>query len=103
MQSIQIARESEGGGVIETFDDINFADVVNLLIGNGTKEEFPWLWSIDPYGYTIFNIHQVPYVIAELRQLSAKISDGQLIGIIGQVIAFLSRIEQHIYIRFTGD
>jgi hypothetical protein len=101
MQYIGIRLESESGGKISD-SDINFGDIVNALEDN-TKEKYPWLWGIDPYGYTVFNLHQTPHLIAELKGLSSEIKQDAVKDIISRAVDFINKIEQHTYIKLVGD
>lgn len=102
MQNIQINLEDERGNIIES-SNINFAEIVEVLRNYGTEQEYPWLWTIDPYGNTIFNVHQVPKATEELNSLSLKIKDNKMSGKTNEVINFMKKIEQHLYIKFIGD
>jgi hypothetical protein len=101
MQHIGIRLEGEGGGEIFKLD-INFGNIVNVL-NERSKEKYPWLWGIDPYGYTVFNLYQTPHVISELKQLSSEVKNEDLKLVINRAIDFISKIEQHTYIRLIGD
>ncbi len=91
--------EGEGGGLIRKIE-INLAEIIKEL-PNDSKEKFPWLWSIDPYGLTMFNLYQVPHVINELEELARL--NKSLESEIKDIIEFMKQIEQHTYIRLIGD
>lgn len=101
MQSMQLLLEGEGGGKIAE-SDINFADIINALDEN-SKDKYPWLWGVDPYGLTVFNLHQTPHVIAELKQLYSGVQDEDLKTVVNKAIDFISKIKQHTYIKLIGD
>ena len=60
---------------------------------------------IDPYGDTIFNQAQIPVLLAELRALSKRVSDPELVAILVEVSQFVERaVDQiHTYVRVVGD
>lgn len=101
MQHIGLQLESEGGGEIQK-TDINFGDIINALNKND-KDKYPWLWGIDPYGLTLFNLYQTPHIISELKQLLSEIDNDELKKTINTSIDFISKIEQHTYIKLIGD
>ena len=100
MQHIGLRLEDENGKLIEQ-SDINFVDIVKAF--NDNKETYPWLYGIDPYGNTVFNLHQIPHVIAELKQLSSEVEDKDLKTLISKAIDFISKTEQHTYTKLIGD
>lgn len=101
MQNIQLQLEDENRKVIET-SAINFADVMTIVYKNQDfKTHYPWLSTIDPYGDTIFNKLQIPYVINELNALVKKTENGSLD--INGIISFIQKIDTHQYITFYGD
>ncbi len=102
MQHIGVRLEEENGEVIER-PDINFAHTVVALWKHGSEKEFPWLWAIDPYGDTVFNVHQVPRVIEELNRLLPKVEDETAKNTIRQTIDFLNKMKDFQYVRFIGD
>lgn len=102
MQNIQINLENENGQSIEK-SNINFADIIAVLWKYGNEKEYPWLWTIDPYGDTVFNIHQIPKITEELSTLSLKVKDKKIVDEIKDTIDFIKKIEQHLYIKFIGD
>jgi hypothetical protein len=100
MQHIGLRLEDENGKLIEQ-SDINFVDIVNVFSDN--QETYPWLYGIDPYGITVFNLYQIPYVIVELKQLSSEVEDVGLKTVINKAIDFISKTEQHTYTKLIGD
>jgi hypothetical protein len=104
MQNISIHLEDEAGKVIEEFS-INFATVTAFLWkADDAASKYPWLSTIDPYGDTLFNSLQVPFVVKELEMLQ-KDSDEEMGKIISESIKVLRKVENdvHTYIRFIGD
>ena len=98
--------EGEQGNVIERANNINFADIILVLQKTENySQKYPWLSTIDPYGYTVFNVHQIPKLIKELKKLKEDIQDQNVMldNAIDSVISFLEKVEQHLYIRFIGD
>ena len=102
MQFVNFWLEDERGKIIET-SETNFADVLlELWEIKDSKQKYPWLFSIDPYGFTIFNTHQAPIVKSELERLELEVPD-EVKNTIQTVINFLNKVDQHLYLRFIGD
>ncbi|MBX4186877.1 MAG: hypothetical protein KW802_01280 [Candidatus Doudnabacteria bacterium] len=101
MQHIGLHLEDEKGNLIER-SKINFGDIINSL-DEKSKSLYPWLWSIDPYGHTTFNLYQIPHVITELKQLSLELKNEELKLLINEATEFIAKTEQHIYTKLIGD
>ena len=102
MQNIEINLENENGQIVEK-SNINFSDIIEALWKHGNEKEYPWLWTIDPYGHTIFNVHQVPKITEELNNLSLKVKDKNTLEELKEIVNFMKKTEQHLYIKFIGD
>ncbi len=102
MQYIPIQLQNEDGELVEK-SDVNFVYAIAALWKRGSEKEYPWLWAIDPYGDTTFNVHQAPKVIEELNRLLPKVEDPTAKEAIQKTIDFMGKIEQHLYIKFIGD
>jgi len=101
MQNIRIIVEDERHKELSQ-SDINFADVLNTVWETTNKDKYPWIWSIDPYGLTLFNLNQVPYLKLELKKLSKDLNEeGQ--EIVKKLLTFIEKVEQHKYLVFIGD
>lgn len=101
MQHIQLELEDEDRKVIET-SAINFSDILGALYEHQDfKIQYPWLSTIDPYGNTVFNRLQIPYIIDELNVLMSKIPNKEMS--IKDTISFIEKISTHQYITFYGD
>lgn len=101
MQHIQLQLEDENRKVIET-SAINFAGVMTAVYKiKDFKIQYPWLSTIDPYGDTVFNKLQVPYIINELSVLANK-SENNGLGI-KESVSFIQKIDTHQFITFYGD
>lgn len=103
VQLISCFLEDERGKILEK-SDLNVVDIIKKSweIKN-FKEIYKWASSIDPYGNTIFNVHQIPYLTAELENLKKEINDKKFESDVDKLQDFLKKIEQHLYIRFVGD
>lgn len=106
MQNIGVRVEDEAGTVISS-SNINFADILNLFDSHQDwekqKKKYPWLTSINPYGDTVFNLLQIPYLINELDSLKKVYASDKSIE---DCITFLNQeilCENHNYLRFIGD
>lgn len=103
-QHIGIIKINERGEMLERLE-INFADVVNVLEEiDSYKDKYPWIGTIDPYGDTIFNHIQIPFVIEDLKKLQKDVRE--LISeedSIDKSISFLEKFHAYEYIKFIGD
>jgi hypothetical protein len=110
MQHIGIEYQGETGNLIERLPT-NFADVMNAFPFDGPnaweafKEKYPWTASIDPYGDTVFNLLQWPYLVSEFTGLREETEDDNVKSILEGLILFLRKIENanHTYLKFIGD
>lgn len=104
MQNINLQLEDEEGNIIEKAKG-NFADIISVLERiESYARMYPWLSTVDPYGYTVFNIRQTPKLIAELAQLKGDLTEKKkILNEIDNAVFFLEKVEQHLYIRFVGD
>lgn len=102
-QHIRIIKIDELGEALEDIQ-VNFADIVNVLeAAYGYKKNYPWIATIDPYGDTIFNRIQMPFVIKDLKKLYQDKKDLLPKDAIDKLIAFLEKVDIHEYIKFIGD
>jgi hypothetical protein len=89
--------------------ELNFAEIVGDGLWRVCKDleeqkiKYPWLSTIDPYDDTVFNFRQIPFVVAELKQLSEEVNSQDFSEKIDQTIKFLEKAEIHQYVRFIGD
>lgn len=103
MQHIGIQIDNETFNKVRD-NQINFAKVLGYVWQNTQKEEYPWIWSIDAYGLTIFNIHQTPHLTNDLSKLKDKVEKEGLKKDIQDLINFITEnMEQHLYLKFIGD
>ena len=100
MQNIKLWLINERGEAIDKAT-LNFVPVMHALFELDThSERYPFLSGIDPYGYTYFNVRQMPRVIDELRTAKGEIS---ALKEIEETIAFLVGVKQHMFAKFIGD
>jgi hypothetical protein len=100
MQHIGLQRESEGGGVLASFEDRG----IDLRIILRAPPDGAVLRFIDPYGDTVFNQLQLKQLINELRDLAAKATERDFQCNVDRVISFLEASKGiHIYVTFVGD
>lgn len=103
MQHIGVSIIDEEGKVLQK-SEINFVDIVLYLSQNELrKSEYPWLWGIDPYGNTIFNMYQIPHLSEELKKVLVTIQDSNLEKSIQSSLQFFESLDHHEYLKFTGD
>lgn len=100
---ISIRLESGQGKVIDEIHDPN--DLTTELLADYSDDSSPCLRWIDPYGDTLFNQLQIPFLIQEL-ELTIALVKSQPVKAHGQAIIELIKkaIESNqLYIRFYGD
>lgn len=103
MQVINVRVENEKGEVLRT-SPVNFADIlIHVWEVPEYKSELQFLAGIDPYGHTLFNVQQVPYLLRDLGKLYNLSSDENVKVLMVKVNQFLNEVEQHDYVRFIGD
>src|SRR3990167_7769379 len=99
MQHIGIRIEDETGNILKT-SEFNFAEIVEVVHKTENfKVKFPWIATVDPYGDTLFNHLQVPYVLEDLAKLSENLDVG-LVKKVKDLVIFLKNIneEAHQYV-----
>ena len=103
MQHIGLEIIDEKTSLIER-SNINFAPIMQILFKvNSFKDSYSFLSTIDPYGDTYFNVHQVPRVIDELEKFKQNENALSVLKEINDTIEFLKKIEQHTFAKFIGD
>lgn len=101
-QHIGIIKVNERGETIDTLE-VNFAEVVNILEDiDNSENNYPWITTVDPYGDTIFNRIQIPFVIEDLKTMK-NIQELAQKDDIDKLINFLEGVDIHQYIKFMGD
>ncbi len=101
MQHIGVIIEDEKHKELSR-SNVNFADILNTVLENTDNKKYPWLWSIDPYGLTVFNFNQIIHFKSELEIFSGDLSkEGS--EIVKELLSFVQKIQQHTYIVFIGD
>ena len=100
---INLHWESESGETHQMVNDDGF--FVSELVEASKKEKTVCLRFIDPYGDTVFNQAQIPYLKSEFSELSdfslsdgAKLHRKKLLGLIEQASG-----KTHTYLKFYGD
>lgn len=107
MQHIGLELRSESGELIDRLE-VNFADAMKMfwelkLSDEEIKENYPFLGTIDPYGDTMFNVHQLVLVTNELKKFAQTSQGSPLHDVINKVVEFFRKSEQHEYVWFIGD
>ncbi|MCC7356745.1 MAG: hypothetical protein IT410_04020 [Candidatus Doudnabacteria bacterium] len=103
MQHIGIEIDNETFSK-EKSSENNFAKVLGYVWENTQKEDYPWIWGIDAYGLTVFNIQQTPNLVNELSKLKDKVQEEDIKADIQSLIDFITEnMEQHLYLKFIGD
>ncbi len=102
-QNIKVRRVTHDNSLLED-STINFAIVINYLYRlDDSEQKYPWLSTIDIYGYTMLNRVQVPIFIDELEKLSLETDDSEVLNSINQTIDFMKKSNVHELIKFIGD
>ncbi|HZE86739.1 MAG TPA: hypothetical protein VE090_00895 [Methylomirabilota bacterium] len=100
-QHIGIEKVNERGEILNNFH-VNFAAVVNILEEiDEYQKKYPWIATIDPYGDTIFNRIQIPFVVEDLKKLQKD--KDELTNTINELIDFFEKVDIHEYLKFIGD
>jgi len=70
-----------------------------------TDSRFVCLRFVDPYGDTVFNCIQAPYLEADLRLLSNECAAPEVTAMLQKILSLVSecRAMPHRYIKFIGD
>lgn len=103
MQHIGIEINNETSSKVKS-SEVNFAKIVGYIWDNTQREDYPWIWGIDAYGLTVFNIQQTPHLVGELLKLKDKVQAQDLKADIEEVANFITQnMEQHLYLKFFGD
>jgi hypothetical protein len=98
---IDITLEDENGEELNRVND-NHNKVIKLLPHEGDLSSC-CLKFVDPYGDTIFNALQIPFLIKELHNAINLTNDeeAELIG--NKIIEMARKHETHTYLIFHGD
>jgi len=103
MQIINVEVDNESFHSTKS-SEINFANILGYVWENTKKEDYPWLWGVDAYGLTIFNIHQTPHLIKELTMIKNLVEKDGVKSDIEKLIKFINdNMAQHLYLKFIGD
>ena len=104
MQFIHVSLVNENDKDVEV-SNINFADVVWDVLWKvpSSKEKYPWLSTIDPYGMTWLNGLQLAHVAEELKNLKSETKNSIHIKTIEDTLMFFKNQSTHKYIKFMGD
>ncbi|MFF2432035.1 hypothetical protein [Streptomyces mirabilis] len=71
------------------------------LLAKLDQAAFPMLSALDPYGDAVFNVRQVPLLLAELERLPAE-RGGQWVQEVSELCQVVER-DTHRYLWFVGD
>src|SRR5262245_50700660 len=81
----------------------DFADVYLILQEVREVQKYPWLSTVDPYGNTVFNKVQIPFVVAELTKLKNEDASNRYLLDIDQVIEACNKVANYEYLLLLGD
>lgn len=102
-QHIGVSKFDESNNLIEQYD-INLAAIHEALSSDAkSKDDFPWLSSIDEYGVTTFNALQVAHVRDEIKNLSNNFETSELLNPLKRLDQVLSNLDRHEYVKLIGD
>jgi hypothetical protein len=97
---IQVEIQDEHG--VRIGSEVNFPPG---MLPAETDSRFVCLRFVDPYGDTVFNCLQAPYLEADLQLLSSERVTPEQKTLLQDVLSLVaaSRAEPHLYIKFIGD
>lgn len=106
MEVISIDLVDENDRLV-SHSPLNFADILYGVVFSldkmTGKEKYPWLYSVDPCGKTLFDMEQIPTVIAELQALLEEHSAQRHRETINEMIVFFCRARRAMFIRLSVD
>jgi|GEM_PF-5805135 len=89
--------------VVSKYDQ-NFRNIYDHLARKTYQNsEYPFLSTIDPYSYTLYNALQVPLLVEELQKLASEDEDTELKAAVEKLVEYLETVSVHCFIRFIGD
>ena len=84
--------------------DQNFRNICDhFSLKTYQNSDYPFLSTIDPYSYTLYNSLQVPLLVEELQKLASEDEDTELKVAVEKLIEYLEAVSVHCFIRFIGD
>lgn len=84
--------------------DQNFRNIHDHVIDKcWGNPAYPFVSTIDPYSYTLFNSLQVPLLVQELELLASEDDDADFKKAVGDLIEYINVNPVHNFIRFMGD
>ena len=89
--------------VISSYNE-NFRHICDHTIEKTWKNpRFPFVGTIDPYSYTMFNSFQTPLLINELQQIADEDDDADFNQAVSELIVYLNKVQTYEFVRFIGD
>lgn len=102
-ENIQVQLVDYNLKIISNFNQ-NFRNIYDHIIDKSYENpRFPFVSTVDPYSYTMYNSIQTPLLINELQQLINEDDDVDFINATGEFIDYLKKVKVHEFIRFLGD
>lgn len=102
-ETIQIQLVDFNLNVISNYDH-NFRHIYDHVIKRSLNDpRFPFVSTIDPYSYTMYNDLQTPLLIDELQQLADEDLDTDFTKATSELIVYFKKVRPHEFIRFIGD
>ena len=100
---IELLWEEESGDVLARVDDP--LSLVQRFLPSPSALDFACLRFVDPYGDTIFNTLQLPFLLEELRRRSESSFEPKVIAHLQAVLELVNKAQGHVhtYVRFVGD
>ena|ERR1700722_18739179 len=100
MAFVRVIIEYEGGGRVKEGVTVPYS-----IFPQVTDARFSCLRFVDPYGDTVFNRPQMPFVLADLGLLKSELQKDQITDCLEPIEAMAKECEKgvHLYLRFVGD
>lgn len=103
IMAYEIIRIDLSGTELERVEDTE--DLLDDILSYEDRSGFPFLSSIDAYGFTTFNRRQMDPFLEEWTRFKAKINLASAHTILDRVedMATKCRSEPHTYLKFIGE
>lgn len=111
MQHIGIRIENERGEILQDFSlNSNFANLFNKLEKydrdfDQLRKKYPWFTSIDPFGVSVLNYLQLPYLTEELMDMKISVNTDDKDLFQDFINLFSQEIirKEALLVKFIGD
>ena len=100
---IDVYLEDETGEKLESIYDPT--SILPRLIPSHADKSSQCLRFIDPYGVTVYNGLQMPFLLEELETLLQRTQGQEAKEFVARIIELAQRTQNdvHLYLKFNGD